>query len=143
MIRALNSFLKDESSYERIHQVFDRALKSLPSESQSTIKTQYRDFLLERGNSVAALNRNPLTVSTEFSVDSASSTANNVGLKRPATEDGAYAFTKQARFDGAAQPRQPAYGAYPQQQPYGSGEYYSQQPQQPQQQKQQQQPWQS
>lgn len=118
--------------------MFDKALKSLPTELQSSVKTQYRDFLLERGSSIVALNRNPLPVSTEFRIDYTSNTTSNAGLKRPATEDGTYGFTKQARFDGPAQPQQQqAYGAYPQQQPYGSGDYYGQQSHQ------QQQPWQS
>jgi hypothetical protein len=118
--------------------VFGKALKSLPTELQSAIKTQYRDFLLERGNSIDALNRNPATVSTDFSIGPTSNISRNGGLKRPAVEDNSFGYTKQARFDGPVQPQQQqSYGTYPRQQSYAGSDYYSQLQQQ------QQQPWQS
>lgn len=74
---------------------------------------------MERSHSVHTLNRNPLPVSTDFSVES------QPNLKRPA-EPAPYPYAKQPRIDTPAQGY--AY-AYPQQ-TQQTAEYY-QQTQQP------------
>lgn len=83
---------------------------------------------MERGSSVAKLNRIPLAISTEFNQES----KQNTNLKRPLADDATnYGYAKQARVDTPTQ--QQSYNNYGQ---YG-GDYYSQQQQQ------QQQTWQS
>jgi hypothetical protein len=99
----------------------EKAQTHLKIESQKEINAKYREYLLERGKSIHALNRNPSYVSTEFST-----TEPSTNLKRPA-EDPSYPYAKQARFE------QPYGYAYPQQgqpqqqqQPYPTGGYYGQ-----------------
>lgn len=83
---------------------------------------------MERSNSIHALNRNPLNVSTDFTSE------NQVNLKRPAEDTAGYSYVKQPRFDMPTQ----GYGyTYPQQTQPNVGVDYYQQTQQ------QQQPWQS
>lgn len=119
----------DEESDSRITTVFETAQQSLPKESQTIINTQYRDYLLERGTSIVKLNRNPLTVSTDFTSNPSKPAENN--LKRPAEDTASYGYAKQARVDNPQQQQNYNYSQY------GGGDYYNQQGQQ------QQQPWQS
>lgn len=120
-------------------EVFEKARNHLNKDSQKEINVKFREFLLERGNSVYTLNRNPVSVSTDFPPEKQAS------LKRVAEEPPtptAYPYAKQTRFEA---PTQQGYGyTYPQQgqtqvqgqaQPYPTNDYYNQQPQQ--------QPWQS
>lgn len=131
-------FHLDKLSEGRIEEVIQKARNHLNKDAQKEINAKYREYLLERGSSIHALNRNPLTVSTEFNTES--NEAATSSLKRPADEDANYPYGKQPRYDAAAPTQQQPYGyAYPQQQqaqaqPYGGSDYYGQQPQQ--------QPWQ-
>jgi hypothetical protein len=130
--------LTDKLAEERIEQVTQKARNHLSKESQKEINAKYREYLLERGDSIHALNRNPLSISTDFTSENEAATSSN--LKRPASEDAGYQYAKQPRYDAAAPvQQQQAYAGYgyPQQgqpQPYAGGDYYGQQAQQ--------QPWQ-
>ncbi|RCH81807.1 hypothetical protein CU098_004624, partial [Rhizopus stolonifer] len=56
----------DQLSSNRIAQVFRQARQNLPKHPQQEIVVKYREYLLERGTSIVALNRLHVFVSTEF-----------------------------------------------------------------------------
>lgn len=86
----------DNLSKDRILQVFIKARTNLPAESLDTINTLYRDYILERGDSVTALNRKIASSTT-----TTTPIKPNI-LKRVATDEinsNNNNATKQARFD--------------------------------------------
>jgi hypothetical protein len=87
----------DNLSKDRILQVFIKARTNLPAESLDTINTLYRDYILERGDSVTALNRKIASSTTTTTTP----IKPNI-LKRVATDEinsNNNNATKQARFD--------------------------------------------
>ncbi|KAI8885448.1 hypothetical protein K501DRAFT_331910 [Backusella circina FSU 941] len=136
-----------EEAEARIRAAFEKAREHLPLNAKKEITTRYREYLLERGQTVNLLNRVPSTTISEISSllepspvpPPATAAVDTAGMKRSAPDDNSanYHYSKQARFDNTQQQQQPYFNnsnpqqgggyGFQQQQPFGN-EYYAAQP---------------